>query len=239
MFRRLLPFSVLAAIFALGLGGSAAAGGGGPIPAGESTFSSVGASFFTTKGPGPFVAVFVTRGQSIFEPDDGPPFQQQGTTLSLSIFSPTSGGGGGCFLIPDSAFSVSSDLQSARLAITITQDTPSCGGKRMAATPDGLSGANSAVVADAGGGGGNLVLPVTLDLSWTARTATFTSESSNSSECLDFSVSGQSTTQRVVADVQASISTVSGGAPLTSRFGDLVRNSSQLESSGPIPAGCQ
>ena len=40
----------------------------------------------------------------------------------------------------------------------------------MAATPDGLSGANSAVVADAGGGGGNQVLPVTLDLSWTGRT---------------------------------------------------------------------
>ncbi len=242
MFRRMLPFGGLAAVFSLALAGSAAAGGGGPIPPGQSQFSSVDASFFSgpPKGaPGPFVSLFARSGQSIFEPDEGPPVQQQGTTLSLSIFATGGGGGGGCFMIPDSAFSVSSDLKSARLGITITKDTPTCPGKRVAATPDGLSGANSAVVIDGGGGGGgNLALPVTLDVSWTARTATFTSHFSNSSECLDFSASGESTSQRVGANVQASISTVNGGAALTSRFGDVSRSSSEFETSGSFPAGC-
>jgi len=236
MFRRFLPFAGLAAVFSLALAGSAVAGGGG-IPPGHQEFSSVDASSFFSppKGlPGPRVSLFVRSGRSLFEPEDGPPFEQQGTTLSLSIFNPI-GGGGGCFLIPDRAFSVSSDLKSARLGVTITKDTPTCGGRRMAATPDGLLGANSAVVIDGGGGGGNLVLPVTMDVSWTARTAISTNQSSSSSECLDFSASGQFTSQRVGADVRASISTI--GA-LASRFGDVSRSSSETESSGPVPAEC-
>lgn len=105
--------------------------------------------------------------------------------VSVGIFSPTTGTGASeCFVIPDSQFVVSSDLQSASLNATLTADEI-CRGAMTPFVQDvqALKGP--------GGGppGGGLLLPLTVNVTWTGPGAVFRSTSSSMQTCLGFTSS--------------------------------------------------
>ena len=107
--------------------------------------------------------------------------------VSVSIFSPLTGGGpSACFVIPDNQFVVSSDLQHASLNATLTADEM-CGG---ALTP--LLGTLQAAPSDGKGGpppGGSLVLPLTVNITWTGPGLAFHSTSNSTQTCGGFTSS--------------------------------------------------
>src|SRR5258708_19979758 len=88
----------------------------------------------------------------------------------------------GCFVVPDSQFAVSKDLQSATLNATRTAGE-TCPGFM---TP--LLGAIQAAPLAGGGGppGGGLSLPLTVNVTWTGPGAAFKSTSSSTQTCAGF-----------------------------------------------------
>jgi len=105
------------------------------------------------------------------------------TMVNVSIFSPTSGTGAfECFVIPDSQFVVSTDLQSASLNATLTAGEI-CRGFMTPLLAD-----VKALQGPGGGGppGGGLALPLTVNVTWTGPGAVFRSTSSSTQTCLGF-----------------------------------------------------
>jgi hypothetical protein len=107
------------------LGGKGA--GGGPQPAGNYRFVSQGASVsIVPADPSqPPLNVFVTTFTNVSSPAGGPTTTRNET--DLNIFQATFPQSiGGCFIIPSSAFTVGSGLQSASLNASIDPTTPTC-----------------------------------------------------------------------------------------------------------------
>src|SRR5260370_9889546 len=107
------------------------------------------------------------------------------TVVNIKIFTGTGPGAFGCFVIPDSQFAVSQDLQSATLNATLTAGE-TCPGFM---TP--LLGAIQAAPLAGGGGppGGGLSLPLTVNVTWTGPGAAFKSTSSSTQTCAGFTSS--------------------------------------------------
>ena len=164
----------------------AAAGKGGcGVGAGQCRITQTDAfAFWFTGDPitGSQVSINPTRTTFVMRPRGGPatitPLQ---TIVNISIFSPTINSGE-CFVIPDSQFVVSSDLQSATLKATLTADEI-CGG---AMTPQ--LGASQAAPLAGGGGppGGGLSLPLTVNVTWTGPGLAFKSTSNSTQTCGGF-----------------------------------------------------
>lgn len=130
------------------------------------------------------VSIDPIRSTFVMRSHGGPvvtPFQ---TMVSVSIFSSATGiGTGSCFVIPDSQFVVSSDLQQASLNATLTADEM-CGGPM---TPQ-LGTLQAAPFAGGGGPppGGGLALPLTLNVTWTGPGAAFKNISNSTQTCAGF-----------------------------------------------------
>ncbi len=226
--RLLLVFSiVLCGSLALAAG-AVAAGGMGP---GKYTFHSTFADAFFGMGkkggpPSPSFMVSVSQGLNSFHPRaGGPPVVIDNTMVFVTAFDATGSGGFGCFIVPDNNFTVSRDLQSAALHSTLTADeacpgfAKPIGGGKDAGVPGGNSG---------------LVLPITVDVTWTATGAVTTFKQTFSLQCLDFNEDGNSTNQSTNALATGSISALTG--QFTSEFADVSATDGMLDLRGsPTP----
>src|ERR1700704_2942130 len=126
IFRRLaLVFSIaICGSVALAAAASAAGGGLGP---GKYSFTSSAANALFGAGakggpPAPTFSVSVNRGLNSFQPmhPKGPRTVFESTMVFVNEFDATGAGGSGCFVIPESDFTVAKDLQSAALHTTLT-----------------------------------------------------------------------------------------------------------------------
>ncbi len=186
---------------------ASAAGGFGP---GKYTFESSGAyatfgGGFTKGGPsGPSWNVAVNQGLTSFKPmqPNGPRILMNSTVVSLNEVDATGMGGFGCFMVPDSDFTVARDLSSAALHTVLTA-AEACPGF---ASPVGAAGP----YAGGGGGGGGLQLPISVDVTWTAPGPTSTFSQSFSISCLDYSIDGSSTNPSRNAAATGTISALPG-----------------------------
>lgn len=122
-------------------------------------------------GPGPStdpqVSIFAVNDFESFQPEenhDQAPTSTNTTTVFVQLFN-TPASGGGCFLIqPPSVLTISKDLQSAHLKATFDSTTPTCPG-----FPPGL-----------------LLLPITVNLTWTGLGVVSKGHDHNTLQCAGY-----------------------------------------------------
>jgi hypothetical protein len=188
-----VSFIAGATIIAASINSPAAAPGGKGgcgIGSGQCTITQLDAFGFWFIGDpitGQQVSIDPVRSTFVMRSGGGPavvtPLQ---TIVNVSIFSSTGAGSGACFVIPDSQFVVSSDLQHATLNATLTAGEM-CGG---ALTPQ-LGTLQAAPFAGTGGPppGGGLSLPLTVNVTWTGPGAAFHTTSNSTQTCAGFTSS--------------------------------------------------
>ncbi|HKV88635.1 MAG TPA: hypothetical protein VJT78_11620 [Candidatus Dormibacteraeota bacterium] len=189
-----------------------AAGGLGP---GKYTFHNTSADAFFGMGkkggpPSPSWSVSVNRGLNSFKSKSGGPIVVRNTMVSITEFDGSGNGGYGCFVIPDGDFTVDHKLQSATLTTTLSADE-ACGGY---GSPVG--GGKDGVYA---GGSSGLVLPISLNVTWTATGAITTYTNSFSVKCLDYKQDATSDVSSTSAEGSGSISALPG--QFQSDFADI------------------
>jgi hypothetical protein len=198
LFRRLLLIVSIVVTGSLALSDAAtAAGGGGGLGPGTYTFThSLALAQFgpSVTNLGPQFMIQVDRNHSDFRPNSGPHLVTDATTVTIQI-STAALSGTGCFNIPASDFTVSSDLQHAALHTTLT--TP-CAGPVAAAT-----GAKGFAALAGGGGGSGLPDSIRVDVTWSGNGVVGTTRDANNFQCAG------STTNRTLIGRAASV-TASG-----------------------------
>jgi hypothetical protein len=236
VFRRLaMVFSIaICGSLALAAAGLAAGGGLGP---GTYVFTSTGANAYfgaaAKGGPaGPTFTVSVNQGLNSFQPmhPKGPRTVFDSTMVFVSEFDATGAGGFGCFVVPDAAFTVAKDLQSAALHTTLTAAEACPGyGTPVAAGKD--------VAAYAGGGGGaTLALPINVDVSWTGNGVVSTNKNRFSFQCMKYSEDGTNSNRDSSGGASGTISSLPGS--FTADFADVSAAASELDISGTSQPQC-
>jgi hypothetical protein len=231
--RRLaLVFSILfCASLALA---AAAVAAGGPLGPGDYTFSSTGANatFGGAKGgpPQPTFSVFVNHGLNSFQPEDnqGSGTVMDSTMVQFSQFNPSGVGGFGCFLISAGDFKVSKDLQSASLHTVLT--TPNCPG---IGKPLGVAQTAGPVPPP---GGGGLVLPIKVDLTWSGVGVVSTLRDRFTFTCLSHMEIGTNTFRDSLGG--NSSGTIGSTSGLTTLAADVSSQDGQLEVQGNVTPPC-
>jgi hypothetical protein len=203
---------VVSIVFGASLAVAAAVVAAGPGGLGTGTYSftskEAGATFGTPKG-GPAsqqgFSVMVDRGLNSFRPKDpkAPRTVVSDTIVSVVIFDDAGDATFGCFIVNPANFTVSKDLQSARLRTTLTTDEvcPGFGSP--------VNGANS-VTPFAISGGGGLPLPISLDIAWTGMGVTVIGTDRSTTQCLDYSTQFNSSYQSSSANASGTISAIGG-----------------------------
>jgi hypothetical protein len=184
---------------------------GGDLGPGSYSFTSkeAGATFGTPKG-GPSsqqgFSVIVDRGLNSFRPKDpkAPRTVLNTSIVSLVIFDDAGDATFGCFIINPSDFTVSNDLQSAKLHTTLTADQV-CPGYGSPVT-----GTKGAPPFGGPGGGAALPLPISLDFSWTGAGVAVTGTDRSTTQCLDYSTQFNSSYQSSSASASGTISAIAG-----------------------------
>jgi hypothetical protein len=201
---------VLAASFGLAAAVIAAGGGGGGLGAGVYTYSNKDASatFGTSNGGPPTqgFSVSVDQGLNSFRPKKhkDPPTVMNSTMVNLFTFDDLGNGTYGCFIVNPSDFTISNDLQTARLHTTLTADEV-CPGY---GTP--VKGIEGAAPFAGGGGGTGLPLPISVDVTWTGLGVTSTGSDRNTFQCLDYSTQFNSSYHSSNANASGTMSALSG-----------------------------
>jgi hypothetical protein len=187
-----------------------AAGGGGLLGPGVYTFTNVDASatFGAAKGgpPGQAFNLSVDRGLNIFRPRDpnGPRTVMNSTIVTIGLSDDLGNVTFGCFMIKPADFTVSKNLQTARVHTTLTADEV-CPG--FGAPVTGRSDPNPL----AGGGGGTaLPLPISLDVTWTGLGVTSTATDHNTFQCLGYSTQFTSSYHASDANASGTMSAIAG-----------------------------
>jgi hypothetical protein len=190
----------------------AAASGGGGLGPGVYAFAnkSASATFGTLKGGPPGqqgFSVNVDQGLNSFRPKDpeGPRTVMDSTIVSLSTFDEAGNLTFGCFVINPSDFTVSKNLQKARVHTTLTA-AELCPG--FGAPVTGKSSVSP--VAPVGGGGAGLPLPISLDVTWTGLGVTSTATDRSTFECLDNSTQFSSLFHSSNANASGTMSAING-----------------------------
>src|SRR5258705_5981635 len=123
-----------------------------------------------------YVQISPSRGTFSFQQHgSGPAVIQHSTVLNIQLAG-SSSYGFGCFVIPDSAFVVSKDLQTATLNATLTADE-ACPGFAQHLIP----GTRPGQAAYPPGGG--IPLPLQVSVTWTGPGAAYSSVSDTTSHC--------------------------------------------------------
>lgn len=208
----------LAFVVSMALGGSfvlaavvAAAGPGGGLGPGAYSFTSkdVNATFGTLRGgpPSQGFSVSVDQGLNSFRPKDpkGPRTVMTGTIVSLTLFDDAGNYSYGCFMINPSDFTVSKDLQTARVHTTLTADEICPGFGAPLAGQTGVS-----PFAAGGGGGTDLPLPIVLDVTWSGLGVTSTGTDRNTFQCLDYSTQFSTIYHSSNASASGTMSAITG-----------------------------
>jgi hypothetical protein len=211
-----------------------AAGGG--LPPGQTIFSdrSANAFFGTGKGgPPDGFFVFVNQGLNSFEPENSTGTTvTRSTIVQLQVFT-AGGGGAACYVIPDSDFVVSRNLQSASLHTTLTTANM-CKGKGAPAI--GKSGAaplapNGVLPPSSG-----LPASITVDVTWTGTGVMSTRRDRATFECLDYSSDSSSTLRAAVSNAVGAISMLTDS--FTSPAAAVGSSDGTIDVSGSISPNC-
>jgi hypothetical protein len=188
-----------------------AAGGPGGLGPGAYTFTNkdAGATFGTLKGGPPGqqgFSVSVDRGLNSFRPRDpnGQRTIMNSTIVSLAVFDDAGNSTFGCFLITPADFTISKDLQTARVRTTLTTDEVCPGFGAPVTAP------KSAVSPLPGGGGVALPLPISLDVTWSGLGVTSTATDRNTFQCLDYNTQFTSTYRSSNANASGTMSAIRG-----------------------------
>lgn len=240
---RSLAISV-AVLAALAITSVGAAGGFGQGP-GTFNFSDTNAfdSFFNPVDQSS-LNLSVDRTLFMFRPRAGGPIQTQNmTVLSISIFGaqtdptqPPPMIASGCFILPDSDFVVSSNLQTASVNATLGEGDI-CPGFLVP-----LMGATPAKTGGGGGGTIGLTFPLVVSATWTGTGATSAQSDQGRFSCGTFNALTHSTSESAFSSaVTASISgypPLSGGQP--NDFGSVNATDEQMQVAGTgiISAAC-
>jgi hypothetical protein len=186
--------------------------------------------------------ISVDRSLYMLRPRAGGPLQtQQMTVLSISVFVPNPDPAQppiladfGCFVIPDSDFVVSSNLQTATLNATVDESN-FCPGFLVP-----LTGAEPAK--GGGGGGGGFTFPLTVTATWTGTGVVATQDDQGSFRCQSFvSLTHNHFLSAASSNVTADISGVlsfSGGQPDVFGFVQNGTFVNEVAGSGIISAAC-
>lgn len=232
--RRLALVVSIALGASLAIAAVAIAAGGGLAP-GDYVFTSASANaeFGTGKGgppDQPSISVYVNRGLNSFQPEHpkGPKTVTNSTMVQLSIFTSTASIGG-CWVIKPSDFTVSKNLQTAALHTTLTADNL-CPGPGAPVT------GNSDVVPFAGGGGGGLSLPISLDVTWSGLGVTSVERDRGSFSCLDYSVDSTNVLHSSNATASATVSGLSG--TFATDLAGVNSTDSHIDVNGTPPPAC-
>jgi len=195
-----------------------------------SNFADASAQWFSTG----FTNVSVDRNTFVFRGHGGTSFMQHATILIVQVKSPTVLGDE-CFVIPDQDFVESNGVQAASLnAIGDTSNL--CPGF---ATP--LSSVLKGSGTKGGPGpGGNLVLPLTVNLSWTGNGVTATSSGVGRFDCAGFSSVNQSHSMTTLGAATGTL-TFGDGTVMSlagSDFGSIDSGSDMSDLQGTPSAQC-
>lgn len=210
--RRLALVVSIALVGSLALAAAVgAAGGPGGLGPGAYTFTNkdAGATFGTLRGGPPGqqgFSVSVDRGLNSFRPRDpkGQRTIMNSTIVSLSMFDDAGNSTFGCFLINPSDFTISNDLQKARVHTTLTSDEVCPGfGAPVTAPQSGISPLP-------GGGGIGLPLPISLDVTWSGLGVTSTSTDRSTFQCLDYNTQFNSSYRSSNANASGTMSAIGG-----------------------------
>lgn len=231
MFKRFLPIVGVLGIMSVALAGTAAAGGGGYGGPGKFTFSDWSAQATIIDGTGNFLGlVTVDRGAQSFRPkgkSGGVPFEQNATTLAVN--TPT---GYGCWVIPDSAFIVASNLSSASLHISADASMV-CPGFLVSGAAGGRPGLQSVIGMGGGPGGGTQLTAITVDMTWTGNGALWENQNSGSSRCLSYKATNKGTFDYEYAAAAGSVGDLAGSADPYAQIG----HSTMVNTANSNPAG--
>lgn len=186
-------------------------GGGGFLAAGNYNFTTLRASFNLFGDPSqPQIGLFVTGGPSTSQPVGGPSTASNSLSMFFNISSPSGTNGGGCVMLANpSDFTVSSDVSSASLHTTITDQTQLCGGPI------------------------NLPLPLQIDISWTGSGPIETSHDVSTFGCASYSQESQTSDTSNNSTATASFSALTGSFS-TSQAGMGIRTQT-IHAQGAVP----
>ncbi len=246
--RSALPLGIAVSAAATLTIATVGAGGGFGLGAGTFTFSNSSA-LVSTFNPvdGSSINLNVDRSTFLFrQRPGGVPQTQEMTTLNITQFFPPAGPGlqptinFTCLIIPDSDFAISSDLQTATLAVV--NESTQCGFFKAP-----VSGAVIDAAGGGGGGGSTIPLPISASVTWTGTGAVTFSESNGTTRCLTFvAITHDHGQQAMSASISGSIT--ANGSPFasfsgglrTGVFGFVATNTSvqNVAGRGILPAAC-
>jgi hypothetical protein len=233
--RLVLAFSIVLC-GSLALAAAALAAGGG-LPPGQTIFSETSANAFFGAGKGAppnGFFVFVNQGLNSFEPENstGTPSVTRNTMVQLQVFT-ASGGGAACYVIPDSDFAVSRNLQSASLHTTLTTANM-CKGKGAPAigkTGAAPLAANGVLPPSAG-----LPASIRVNVTWTGTGVTSTRRDRANFECLDYSSDSSLTLRAAASDAAGTISMLTDS--FTSPAAAVGSSDGTIDVSGSLSPTC-
>lgn len=252
MIRRLLPTATIVAVLSMALAGSAVAGGGGGgFGALGRTTQTQRSGFAFLQDPSGNVLVnseaqggiltFKAKGTA------GPPTSTPGTLVQISVGGNIpSAGAFDCWVIPDSMFTVNSDLSASLHFRSDAAGVALCPGFALA------SGLPASGLAPLGGEGFGFIGPVALDLVWPTSSQLFHSRSTDNASCGPFLANSMGTlTDNFGTSASGNISaTIQGvdnfgnlvplpiNVTLTSQFADVSTFATDTVVNGPTTGSC-
>jgi hypothetical protein len=236
MRKRLLFASVVAALAVVALGGAVlAAGSPGFGTPGTTKFKDLNANAQVSDSNGITLFLSVDRGVQTFKLKGaaGPPVMVGPETV-LNYFGSSPDGTTfvtGCFVIPDAAFTVASDVSTATLKVDPSIETP-CPGFLLPAGSGGRLGL-SGVAPEGGGGGGQT--RITANLVWTSNGAVTSTSDTFSSRCQGAFAHSVGTSNSTFASVSGSLSLL---ADVTARYANVSTFSTTVVTTAAFSNAC-
>lgn len=241
MFKRLVPVAGILGLLTVALAGSAAAGGGGGF-GGPGLFKfndwSANANFVDAATGNYYTSVFVDRGMLSFKlkhTPGAPVIEEPGTVLNVFEQSPTSLEYG-CWVIPDSAFAIASDLSSASLDIHATS-AMQCPGFFVGAVTGGRPGLQSSLGFGGGGGGGGgptVITDLSVNLAWTGSGALWSNQNSGVSKCQSFVSTSQGSFDYEFSAASGAVA----GAPANDPLAQIAHSTQSSNANSTVSSAC-
>lgn len=237
MFKRLLPVAGALGLLSIVLAGSAAAGGGGGYGGpGQFRFDdwTANANFYDATTGAAYASVYVDRGMQSFKlkhTPGAPVVERFGTVLNVNEQSATTYEYG-CWIIPDSAFTIASNLGSAAVNVHATA-AMQCPGFYVGSATGGKPGLQSSIGYGGGPGGPpTQITDITVNLSWTGSGAMWQNTNSGTSRCSGYTANFHGTFDYEFATATGSVGDLSGASdPLAQ-----VAHNTQLNNANGTPA---
>jgi hypothetical protein len=221
MHKRFVFSVVVSIVSVVAMGGAVLAAGGGFGGPGTIKFRDVSASAQLTDSSGTFLFLSVDRGMQTFKLRGAGGPVMVGPETVLNYFGNDALGNSinGCFVIPDSTFTVASGLSSAALNVDPSVETP-CPGFLVPAGAGGRPGL-AGVVPNAGGGGGGGLTPITASIVWTSNGAITSSSNTNSTRCQGTVAHNVGSSNTTFASVSGSLSLLTNVSAQYATIGDF------------------